>query len=363
MLHVRSKRRNPDLDKLAICLDKIGAMLTWQKDHRPDRPTARDTGFFSRSAPGAIDARVARRYAGNDPSIRRHGRPDPESRMARRQEAVERPVPDMRTDMPWNGDAPAGPWNEARRDAAIYAIGDIHGMDSLLQRLLAAIETDAAHLAGPGATKTVIFLGDAINRGPDSRRVIERLLAGPTNPADRWIVLRGNHEQAMLDALGETAPDAFARWLKRGGMATMLSYGAARGDLTPGRARALVGARHMAFLAALPFMHVSGQHLFVHAGVAPGVPLQAQSPAMLMTVRNAFLKKRHKLPYTVVHGHTPTAGAPLLGPGRIGIDSGACLTGILTALAIDPATGRHRFLQVSAHATKAKPSNVTGRPT
>lgn len=225
----------------------------------------------------------------------------------------------------------------------LYAIGDIHGMDALLARLLARIDEDAA-----GAAPTVIFLGDAVNRGPDTRAVLDRLIAGPPDPAARWVVLRGNHEQAMLDALAGDDEAAFAGWMKRGGMAALRSYGGGRKDATPARARALVGEAHLGFLDTMKLMHVEGGHLFVHAGVAPGVPLEEQEAAVLTGIRGPFLRKRHGLPYTVVHGHTPTDGAPLLGPRRIGIDTGACTTGVLTAIAIDRATGAHRFLQARA---------------
>ena len=227
----------------------------------------------------------------------------------------------------------------------VYAIGDIHGMDDLLARMLAAIDADVPNDKTP---YTVVFLGDVVNRGPQTRRVLQRLIAGPEHAASRWIVLRGNHEQAMLDALTLPDEDGFRHWLRRGGMRTLASYGGVRKDVSRSRARTLVGEDHLDFLASLPLTHLAGDHLFVHAGVAPGVPLARQSPATLMNIRSAFLKKRHRLPYTVVHGHTPTSGEPLIGPGRIGVDSGACVTGILTAIAIDTVTHQHRFLRVSA---------------
>ncbi len=228
---------------------------------------------------------------------------------------------------------------EATALGPLYAVGDIHGMDDLLALILAMIAVDAA-----GAPATVVFLGDAVNRGPQTRAVLDRLIAGPAESRDRWIVLRGNHEQAMLDALTEAQPTAFSRWLKRGGAATLRSYGGGRKDATPERARALVGRDHLEFLAGRPLMHCEDGHLFVHAGVTPGVPLAEQSPEALMTIRDPFLRKRHRLPYTVIHGHTPTNGQPLLGPRRVGIDTGACLTGVLTAIAIDRTSGAHRFL-------------------
>lgn len=232
-----------------------------------------------------------------------------------------------------------------RAGGRIYAVGDIHGADRLLAQMVAAIEADAA--ASP-APHTVIFLGDAVNRGPHTRQVLDRLIAGPTDPANRWIVLRGNHEQSMLDALAGDDPSAFARWLRRGGRQALASYGAEEQDETPDRARALIGTAHLEFIAALPLLHIAGAYLFTHAGVAPGVRLEDQTAATLMNIRGPFLRKPHGLPYTVVHGHTPTDGEPLCGPDRIGVDTGACVTGVLTAVALDPASASRRFLSVRA---------------
>lgn len=249
--------------------------------------------------------------------------------------------------------APASAALLPARTGMTYAIGDIHGMDNLLAPMLAAIEADAADHGSPF---NVVFLGDVVNRGPQTRQVLQRIIAGPVRPASAWsptswplpswIVLRGNHEQAMLDALTGRDEACFERWLRRGGMATLESYGGTRADAAPARARSLVGEAHLDFLASLPLTYVAGDHLFVHAGVEPGVALAKQSAETLMNVRERFLKKRHKLPYTVVHGHTPTDGDPLIGPSRIGVDTGACVTGILTSIVVDASNNEHRFLRV-----------------
>ena len=231
-----------------------------------------------------------------------------------------------------------------------YAIGDIHGMDDLLADMLAAIDAD---IAAHGLPATVVFLGDVVNRGPQTRQVLDRLVAGPNRPDQAWIVLRGNHEQAMLDAVTMGDEAIFRRWLKMGGMQALASYGGTRKHATPDRARDLIDPSHVGFLATLPLTHVVGEHLFVHAGVEPGVPLDRQRARKLTTIRGAFLKKSHGLPYVVVHGHTPAVGGPLLGPGRIGIDTGAYATGILTALAIGPGGSDRRFLRVVARESRA----------
>jgi serine/threonine protein phosphatase 1 len=231
----------------------------------------------------------------------------------------------------------------AGSDSLIYAIGDVHGMNDLLVRLLAAIEADAGERGLPA---TVIFLGDVVNRGAQTRQVLDRLVAGPTRVDDRWIVLRGNHEQTMLDALSANRQVAFRRWLKIGGAQTLASYGCTQKKVTPDSARQLIDPGHVRFLAELPLMHVVGDYLFVHAGVEPGVPLDRQDASTLMTIRGRFLRKSHGLPFTVVHGHTPTDGQPRLGPGRIGVDTGAYFTGILTAVAIEPDQRGRRFISV-----------------
>ncbi len=147
----------------------------------------------------------------------------------------------------------------------VYAVGDIHGMDDLLARMLAAIAADMPDETTP---YTIVFLGDAVNRGPQTRQVLQRLIAGPTHAASRWIVLRGNHEQAMLDALTRADEDGFRRWLRRGGLRTLASYGGTQKDTSPSRARALVGEDHLDFLASLPLTHVAGD---CSANDTPGV--------------------------------------------------------------------------------------------
>ena len=225
----------------------------------------------------------------------------------------------------------------------VYAVGDIHGMDDLLADMIVAIDADAAAWGLPA---TIIFLGDVVNRGRKTRQVIERLMAGPQRADHRWIVLRGNHEQVMLDAV--TRDMRFKRWLKIGGRAAFESYGGTRRDETPEGACRLIDPSHLVFLAGLPLTHVQDGHLFVHAGVHPGVPLDRQDAETLLTIRGRFLNQPHGLPYTVVHGHTPTNGAPLMGPGRIGVDTGAYFTGVLTAVVIGPGPGKRRFLSVEA---------------
>lgn len=229
------------------------------------------------------------------------------------------------------------------RKSLVYAIGDIHGMYDLMTAMLAKIENDARSLGLPA---TIVFLGDLVNRGPKTRQVIDHVLAGPRENDFNWIALRGNHEQIMLDALQSGRPAAFQNWLGKGGIQTLSSYGASNHDLNLDEARRLIGPAHKAFLSSLPLTLVIGKRLFVHAGVEPGVPLDQQSAKNLMSIRGPFFERPHGLPYTVVHGHTPVGPYPLLGPGRIGLDTGAVTTGILTAAAFGPGKRDLRFLRV-----------------
>jgi serine/threonine protein phosphatase 1 len=226
----------------------------------------------------------------------------------------------------------------------IYAIGDIHGcvaaLDAMTQRIMADLK------ARPVARATVLHIGDLIDRGPDSAGVVARAMADFPVPGVRVVVLLGNHEAMMESALaGEKR--AAATWLSYGGWDTLASWGAKPGAGArewPG----LVPAEPRAFLASRPLMHRAGSYIFVHAGVRPGVALIRQTRQDLITIREPFLSADDGLPgvgrpWVVVHGHTPEA-EPVVTARRIGIDTGAVLGGMLTAVVLEG--GRLRFIQV-----------------
>lgn len=224
-----------------------------------------------------------------------------------------------------------------------YAIGDIHGRADLLERLIEQIREDARGRATSSDKRPlVVFLGDYVDRGPDSRGVIDGLLAFARDPAFESRFLLGNHEDAMLDFLEQriTGPG----WNKHGGGATVRSYGvrppaddsregwsALRGDF-----RAAVSPAHQEFLRSLELMVVEDRLLFVHAGIRPGVPLDQQTPRDLLWIRSDFLKAERDDAWLVVHGHTP-AGQAYGAPGRLCLDSGAYISGKLTAARFDGA--------------------------
>lgn len=221
----------------------------------------------------------------------------------------------------------------------IYAVGDIHGRLDLLDQLLDMISRDDAE-QDPVERRTLIFLGDYIDRGPDSRGVIDRLLYGMPEGFEA-IHLKGNHEEILLRSL--TDPGTVPMWMANGGIETLASYGVLRKDHTgiplraqflgPALARALP-EDHLAFYESRPLTVAFGDYLFVHAGLQPGVALAQQSEYDMLFIREPFLSHRGSFGKVVVHGHTPVA-EPEMRPNRIGIDTGAFFTGHLTALRLE----------------------------
>lgn len=223
-------------------------------------------------------------------------------------------------------------------DELVYAIGDVHGSLSLLDDLLDRVAADAC--AAPGVVRrTLILLGDYIDRGPDSAGVIDRLdrLAMP-GFAIRYLL--GNHELAMLDFLRD--PAAGRGWLRFGGVATLASYGVTdiRDMDDPvaltalrDRLRHNLPARHLAFLENLEPMATVGDYAFVHAGVRPGAPLAEQCLDDLCWIRDPFLSFAGRHDKRIVHGHS-ISPFPDVRDNRIGVDTGAYAGGPLTALAL-----------------------------
>jgi len=218
----------------------------------------------------------------------------------------------------------------------VYAIGDIHGRADLLTLLLARIAADAE--ASPNITRrTLIFVGDYVDRGPDSRQVVETLVSRLPQGFDAFF-LKGNHEAILLEFLEDAS--WLDDWRANGADATLRSYGVDVEGLAGARAppeawrqafAASIPDSHRRFYEGLEVMVARGGYLFVHAGVRPGVPLDAQNPDDLIWIRGAFLNSDASFGKMVVHGHTPVA-TPEMRPNRIGIDTGACFSGRLTAL-------------------------------
>lgn len=230
----------------------------------------------------------------------------------------------------------------------LYAIGDIHGRDDLLDRLLDLVAADAGDAASD-MRRVLLFVGDYVDRGLGSRQVIDRLLHNPL-PGFESVYLMGNHEEAFLGFL-EGQPIAFD-WFKYGGLETLYSYDVPipRRPATPvdmdelrRQAVAAVPAPHVAFLRGCKLWHVEGDYAFVHAGVRPGVALEHQDAEDLLWIRDAFLSSRaNHGGKVIVHGHT-ICPEPEMRPNRINIDTGAYASGRLTSLVLEG--DRRRFLQ------------------
>lgn len=219
----------------------------------------------------------------------------------------------------------------------VYAIGDLHGMDTLLAQLLAMIMKDI----GPTDQHVnLVILGDLIDRGPASAGVIDALLerASPKTEKFSLVVLKGNHEDMFLSFM-ENPEATGAHWLSMGGDATLASYGVqcpkrpTRRELRRLRdkLRLHMPRAHVDFLSALPLTFSRGDYFFCHAGARDGVPLDRQREDDLLWIRAGFADRDAAFEKIVVHGHTPVP-APELRRHRINIDTGAYATGRLTAV-------------------------------
>lgn len=223
-----------------------------------------------------------------------------------------------------------------------YAVGDIHGRLDLLRDLLARIERDNA-TRSPARTY-LVFLGDLVDRGPDSCGVIEHLIAHlPT--FSRSIFLKGNHEEFLIRVL-DGDEGMMIDWLAYGGYECCESYGLSKGWMLNvsaseimERLQAAVPPSHRRFLEGMADSFRFGDYLFVHAGIRPGVPIQEQSGKDLRWIRDGFLDDRTDHGVVVVHGHT-IVESPEEHPNRIALDTGAYRSGVLTAIGLE---GRNRW--------------------
>lgn len=225
----------------------------------------------------------------------------------------------------------------------IYAIGDIHGHLGKLQHAHELIARDRA--AGGDPAAPVVHIGDLVDRGPDSRGVVEFLRQGVSTGAP-WVVLKGNHDR-MFALFLQDPPRRDPRlrpgleWLddRLGGRTTLASYGV---DAAHGRdpteihaeARRKVSEAHRAFLAGLPAWYRASECFFCHAGIRPDVPLEAQSEDDLLWIRHEFLDDRRDHGALIVHGHTPVPEVEHHG-NRVDIDTGAGHGRKLSAVVIE----------------------------
>lgn len=228
----------------------------------------------------------------------------------------------------------------------LYAVGDVHGRVDLLRKLRHQVLEDAMS-ADTETRKVIVYLGDYIDRGQQSREVLDLLIHEPL-PSFQSIFLQGNHEASLLEFLDDAA--AGPSWFSVGGDATALSYGVAMPrDLSGDERFAAIRlalrrslpAEHLDFLRNLKLILEAGDYVFVHAGLRPGVAIRQQKSRDLLWIRDSFLNHGDDFEKVVVHGHS-LSHRPEVRKNRIGIDTGAYATNVLTALVLE--AGRRRFI-------------------
>jgi serine/threonine protein phosphatase 1 len=235
-----------------------------------------------------------------------------------------------------------------------YAIGDVHGRADLLDLMLKRLEAEANEKGY--FNPVAVFLGDYVDRGPQSRETIDLLLDGGRLKGFERRFLKGNHEEAMLGFMAD--PLANRAWLTHGGLETLVSYGVAPPAVgaapeamitASAELKAQLPETHLAFLSGLERWIKLGDYVFAHAGILPSKSLEAQTDANLFWIRDRFLNHRRNLKFCVVHGHTPMP-APFIDHRRISVDTGAYATGILSAVRLNGEEAK--FLSVSAQNPK-----------
>ena len=204
----------------------------------------------------------------------------------------------------------------------LFAIGDIHGCAGQLEALLAGLR--------PAPGDTLVCVGDYLDRGPDSRTVIDTVMDLEQRPGVATVFLRGNHEDMCLAYLGRGGHYGES-WMLNGGAATLRSYGL---DARVSGSEAAIGfpLKHLQFLERLPLWHRTDGCLLVHAGIRPDRPWDQQDEEDLLWIREEFILAPHSLPETIVFGHTPRRTVFVDLPYKIGIDTGCVYGGGLTAL-------------------------------
>ena len=246
-------------------------------------------------------------------------------------------------------EAPPPPAARVPEGRRVYAIGDVHGRLDLLDQLLAMIDADE-YARGPAET-TLVFLGDLIDRGPDSRGVVERALRIAEGDGDVRFLM-GNHEEVFLAAM-DGREGAMRFFVRIGGAETLESYGFNENELfetseaMQALAEARIPAEHRTFIAGFEDRIEVGDYLFVHAGIRPGVPIDEQTGGDLRWIREPFLDHAGPHDRVIVHGHTIRPEVEDKGC-RIGIDTGAYHSGRLTALGLE---GGRRWLLATGGAT------------
>ena len=222
---------------------------------------------------------------------------------------------------------------ETMDQSIYYAIGDVHGRDDLLGDLHASIQSHHKFFYADRSA-VVIHIGDYVDGGANSVGVIDRLMRGLTEFS--VVCLKGNHEALMLDCLDTDNRDVWHAWLSNGGETTLDSLGVSLrfGGYDPKILAEALGSARISWLRSLPLYHATDTHLFVHAGIVPGVPINEQLEKDMLWIRSRFLESNQDHGRLVIHGHTPT-DEPDIRNNRIGIDTGATSNGKLTAIVLN----------------------------
>ena len=235
-----------------------------------------------------------------------------------------------------------------------YVIGDIHGCVAELSRLVEGLPLAQGD--------RVVFLGDYIDRGPDSRAVVAYLLSLQQEYSGmEFVFLKGNHEDMLLSYLGLSGQHG-DMFLANGGKATLASYGIETDKVTGGNALSMIPESHLSFFQTLNHYHIMDSFLCVHAGIQPEKPLAEQTDEELFWIRNAFIYRSHTLPYTVLFGHTPQSTVFYDLPFKVGLDTGLVYGNMLTCLEVDEKVlfqigrGRKSVKRTSAQRKWSSPS-------
>jgi serine/threonine protein phosphatase 1 len=262
--------------------------------------------------------------------------------------SMRRLLPIDRTDGDWPEFDSASP--AVTGLSRIYAIGDIHGYDDLLEAMQQAIAADLE--SRPSGQALIIYLGDIIDRGPNSLGVVDMIIDHRANPpANAQVMcLRGNHDEWLIDFIDDAG--VISPWALKGGLETLASYGLSKDEVLaavadPDRAEPLrqqflagLPERHKDFMLSLPFSHSDGDYFFAHAGIDPDRPLADQRREDLTWIRDKFLLSRKNFSKVVVHGHSHRDAVESL-PNRINVDTGAYVQQVLSCVILE---GQDRYV-------------------
>lgn len=207
-----------------------------------------------------------------------------------------------------------------------YVIGDIHGCLNELACLLEGIPLEPSD--------RIVFLGDYVDRGPDSKGVISRLIEWQRKGEQELIFLKGNHEDMFLSYLG-LGGSYGEMFLFNGGGATLTSYGVSAKNLSPQETFSMIPLDHIAFLKSLKTYYMMEPFMCVHAGIHPLKPLSRQIKEEMLWIRDEFILNSHPLPYTVLFGHTPQMEVLFHLPYKIGLDTGLVYGNLLSCLEVN----------------------------